>query len=199
MLEILKYPHPVLRKKAAPVNEITDSLRSFAQQMKETMYEHAGIGLAATQVGHLIRLFVMDTRPRMSVKERYEKIEDLEMTELEKNISQPLCFFNPQILSQKGKTSFKEGCLSLPGYYEEVFRSAHIQVQALNEKGESFSLDVNGLMAICIQHEIDHLDGKLFIDRISPIKSLLIQNQIKKKGYPDPKSSHSKETSSKKE
>lgn len=181
ILEILKFPDPRLRKKGQPVPEVTDELRQFAQDMFETMYASKGIGLAALQVNRQIRLLVTDTRPRSGGRYPPE-----EMTELERSIEQPLALFNPVIVAKKGKTSYDEGCLSVPTYFETVDRYGWIEVEALNLKGEKIRFQTDGLLAICIQHEIDHLDGKLFIDRLSPIKSMRIKSKIKKFGYPDP-------------
>lgn len=182
ILEILKFPDPRLRRKAEEVKAVTPELKSFAQDMLTTMYASKGIGLAAPQVNRSIRLLVADTRPR-DTGGRYS-IEG--MTELEKAVSQPFVIFNPVITKRQGKTTYDEGCLSVPGYYETVERSDRITVEGLNIEGESFSVDVDGLLAICIQHEIDHLDGKLFIDRLSPIKSARLKSKIKKFGYPGP-------------
>ena len=181
VLEILRYPDPRLRRKALPVEAVTPELVKLAQDMLETMYASKGIGLAAPQVAHSIRLLVTDTRPRENG--RYT-IEDL--TDLEKAVEQPFVIFNPVIIKKEGKTSFDEGCLSVPGYFETVDRFDYIEVEGLNLKGEKFVTKVDGLLAICIQHEIDHLDGKLFIDRLSTIKSNRIKSKIKKLGYPDP-------------
>ncbi len=181
ILEILKYPDPRLRKKCAPVKKVTPELTQFAKDMFETMYSFNGIGLAAAQVDRQIRLLVCDTRPRENG--RY-KLEDL--TELEKQVVQPLGLFNPEIVSKKGKTTYDEGCLSVPTYYETVQRFEEIEVKALDIDGKPIQFKTDGLLAICIQHEIDHLDGKLFIDRLSPIKSARIKAKIKKFGYPDP-------------
>jgi peptide deformylase len=112
------------------------------------------------------------------------------MTELEQKIEQPLVLFNPEIVSKKGKTTYDEGCLSVPSYYETVERFDEIEVKALDIDGKPIRFTTDGLLAICIQHEIDHLDGKLFIDRLSPIKSARIKSKIKKFGYPDPTSGH---------
>ncbi|MCB0366374.1 MAG: peptide deformylase [Bdellovibrionaceae bacterium] len=180
-LEILKFPDPRLRKKSVAVKEVTSELKQLAEDMLETMYSFSGIGLAAPQVNHQVRLLVTDTRPRENG--RY-KIED--MTELEQAIEQPLVIFNPVVVSKKGKTTYDEGCLSVPTYYETVQRAELIEVEGLNLDGETFRFQMDGLLAICIQHEIDHLDGKLFIDRLSPIKSNRIKSRIKKFGYPDP-------------
>lgn len=181
LLEILKFPDPRLRKKCAPVKEVTPELKKLAEDMLETMYSFKGIGLAAAQVDRQVRLLVTDTRPRENG--RY-KLEDL--TELEKAVPQPLFLFNPEIVRKEGKTTYDEGCLSVPTYYETVERYNLIEVKALGIDGKPMKFTVDGLLAICIQHEIDHLDGKLFIDRLSPIKSMRIKSKIKKFGYPDP-------------
>jgi len=181
ILEVLKFPDPRLRKKCKPVDKVTPELSQFAKDMMETMYSFNGIGLAAAQVDRQIRLLVCDTRPRENG--RY-KLED--MTELEQRIPQPLVLFNAEIISKKGKTTYDEGCLSVPTYYETVERFDEIEVKALDIDGKLVHFTTDGLLAICIQHEIDHLDGKLFIDRLSPIKSARIKLKIKKFGYPDP-------------
>lgn len=185
ILEILKFPDPKLRKKGRPVESVTPELAQLAKDMLETMYSFNGIGLAAIQVDRQIRLLVCDTRPRENG--RY-KLED--MTELEQKIEQPLVLFNPEIVSKKGKTTYDEGCLSVPSYYETVERFDEIEVKALDIDGKPIRFTTDGLLAICIQHEIDHLDGKLFIDRLSPIKSARIKSKIKKFGYPDPTGGH---------
>jgi peptide deformylase len=178
-LEVLRFPDPRLRKKSVAVKTVTPSLKQLVEDMFETMYASSGIGLAAPQVNHLVRLFVADTRPRENG--RY-KLED--MSPLEQAVSQPFVIFNPEIIKKVGKTTYDEGCLSVPTYYESVQRAELIIVQGLNLDGNKFQLEVDGLLAICIQHEIDHLDGKLFIDRLSPIKSARIKSRIKKAGYP---------------
>ncbi len=181
VLEILKFPDPRLRKKCAPVKEITPELRELAQNMLETMYSFKGIGLAAAQVDRQVRLLVMDTRPRENGRYKIE-----EMTELEQAVPQPLVIFNPEIIRKEGKTTYDEGCLSVPTYFETVERYQLIEFKGLDIDGKPIQYTVDGLLAICVQHEIDHLDGKLFIDRLSPIKSIRIKNKIKKFGYPDP-------------
>lgn len=180
-LEILKFPDPRLRKKAAAVKEITAELKTLAQDMLETMYFSKGIGLAATQVAHQVRLLVIDARPRENGRYKME-----EMTELEQAVVQPLILFNPKIQKKEGKTTYDEGCLSVPTYFETVERFNWIEVTGLTLDAQPMTLQTDGLLAICIQHEIDHLDGKLFIDRLSPIKSMRIKSRIKKHGYPDP-------------
>lgn len=179
-LEILRFPDPRLRKKSVAVKKVTPELVKLAEDMLETMYASKGIGLAAPQVNHQVRLLVTDTRPRENG--RY-KPEDL--TELEKAVPQPFVIFNPEITHKEGKTTYDEGCLSVPTYFETVQRAQVIEVKGLNLKGEAVQFEVDGLLAICLQHEIDHLDGKLFIDRLSPIKSNRIKSRIKKLGYPE--------------
>lgn len=188
ILEILKFPDPRLRKKGVAVKEVTAELRTLAQDMLETMYSFKGIGLAAAQVDRQVRLIVLDTRPRENG--RY-KIEDL--TELEKAVPQPLVIFNPVITKKEGKTTYDEGCLSVPTYFETVERFNLIEVTGLDIDGKLLKFTIDGLLAICIQHEIDHLDGKLFIDRLSPVKSMRLKSKIKKFGYPDPSHPETKE------
>ncbi len=215
--EILTFPNPTLRKKSQPAKSVTDEIKSLAQDMLETMYKARGIGLAAPQIGELVRLVVIDTQSpsrsnlseldapsqkrgaslsKLSLEPEHgdgdgEDDEDDEdddsdrytMTPLEERIPQPLILINPEIVEKSGTTKMDEGCLSVPTYYETVTRSRHIRVSALNEDGEQIELETDGLLAICIQHEIDHLDGKLFIDRLSTLKSEKIKAKIKKYGY----------------
>lgn len=181
-LEILKYPDPRLRKKCQPVEAVTPELQQLAKDMLETMYEARGIGLAAAQVNHQVRLLVIDIRPKENG--RYQ-IEDL--TELERAAPMPFVIFNPEILSKDGKTTYDEGCLSVPTYFETVERAKVIEVKGLNLDGQEFVVKMDGLLAICLQHEIDHLDGKLFLDRLTPIRATRLKSKIKKYGYPDPK------------
>ncbi len=187
-LEVLKFPDPRLRKKGQKIERVTPELKKLAEDMLETMYAFNGIGLAAVQVGQLVRLIVLDTRP--SENGRYKPEE---LTELEQAIEQPLIIFNPEITKKQGKTTYDEGCLSVPTYYETVERADIIELKGLNIKGEEFTLRTDGLLAICLQHEIDHLDGKLFIDRLSPIKSTRIKSKIKKFGYPELEEQEEKE------
>lgn len=182
LLEVLKFPDPRLRIKCKAVGKVTPDLAQFAKDMLETMYANRGIGLAAAQVNRQIRLLVVDTRP----KDEEGRYDLSHMTELEKLVEQPIILFNPEILLKKGKTTYEEGCLSVPTYFETVERYDYIEVKGLNIEGKEFVLKIDGLLSICIQHEIDHLDGKLFIDRLSTIKSNRIKTKIKKFGYPDP-------------
>jgi len=180
-LEILTYPNPLLREESAPVKEFGSKLKKLTENMLETMYDSNGIGLAAVQVGELIQLLVIDTRPRDIESARSENDDQ---TELEKSIKQPLVLVNPEIIKGEGKTTFDEGCLSVPSFFETVERFEKIEVKARDVNGQEFRLSVDGLLAICIQHEMDHLKGTLFIDHISFTKSNKIKNQIKKSGYP---------------
>lgn len=159
-LEILKYPDPRLRNKARPVEQVDDKVRQFVDDMFETMYAAPGIGLAATQVNVAKQIIVMD---------------------LSENKDQPLCMINPMILQASGEEETEEGCLSVPGVYETVKRAGYIEVQALNRQGESFEMQASGILAVCIQHEIDHLDGKLFVDYLSQLKKRRIKKKLEKK------------------
>lgn len=180
-LEILTYPNPLLREVSEPVKEFGPELKKTVEDMLETMYDASGIGLAAPQVGQLVQLLVIDTRPRDLENPRYENDDQ---TELEKKIAQPLVLINPEIIKGEGKTTFDEGCLSVPSFFETVERFEKVEVKAFDVNGKEIRLVTDGLLAICIQHEMDHLAGTLFIDHISFTKSNKIKNQIKKSGYP---------------
>ena len=182
ILEVLKFPDPRLRKKGVAVQQVTSELRALADNMLETMYEENGIGLAAPQVGESIRLLVIDTRPR----DEQGQPTDEGMTDLEKQVSQPIVIFNPEIIASTDKTTYEEGCLSVPGFFETVSRAAYVEVKGLDREGREFLMKTDGLLAICLQHEMDHLEGKLFIDRLSFVKSNKIKNRIQKRGYPTP-------------
>ncbi|MCC6277045.1 MAG: peptide deformylase [Oligoflexia bacterium] len=182
LLKVYTYPEEVLKKVAKPIKAVTEELRVLAANMLETMYAAPGIGLAAPQVGESIRLVVIDTR----MKNDDGTVDTTGMTDLEVGIKQPLKLFNPVITKKEGKTEFDEGCLSVPGYVETVQRSNYVEIEALDEFGKPLTLKTDGLLAICIQHELDHLDGKLFIDRLSTVKRSLIKSKIKKYGYPEP-------------
>ena len=159
-LPILEYPDPRLRTRAAPVAEVGVETRALVADMLETMYAAPGIGLAATQVDVHERILVMDIS-----EERNE----------------PRCLINPEILSKEGSVSYEEGCLSVPGVFETVNRSERIGVRALDENGETQEFDADGLLAICIQHEIDHLEGKLFVDYLSALKRDRLKKKVVKK------------------
>jgi peptide deformylase len=180
LLEILHYPNPILRESSKPVTEFDSSLEVLAQNMLETMYQAHGIGLAAPQIGELKQFLVIDCRPQ-DESGRYE-IE--RQTELEQKILQPLFMANPKVLTQKGSTTYREGCLSVPSFYETVKRHKHIIVQYQDLQGNPQTLETDGLLAIVIQHEMDHLAGTLFIDHLSFSNSQKIKKQIEKSGYP---------------
>lgn len=159
--DIILYPHDVLSTKAAPVGEVDDALRQLVDDMIETMYDAPGIGLAAPQIGILQRLTVID----ISSEENPDKL---------------YTFINPQIVHAEGRIVWEEGCLSIPGAYEKVERSNKIVVQALDRDGEEFELDADGLLAVAIQHEIDHLDGVVFLDHLSSLKRRMALKKYKK-------------------
>ncbi|HRO66725.1 MAG TPA: peptide deformylase [Pseudobdellovibrionaceae bacterium] len=179
--EILKFPDPRLREISVPVTEFNEELKTLVKDMLETMYDAKGIGLAAPQIGVLQRVIVIDTRPRDEKGRRYNYDE---MTEMEKAVEQPLVLINPVIVKGEGKTTFDEGCLSIPGYYETVERFDKVVMKAQDVNGKEFTVETDGLLAICMQHELDHLEGTLFVDHLSFLKSKRIKDQIKKRGYP---------------
>lgn len=179
ILDIKTYPEPVLKQVAKPIDKITPEHATLANDMLETMYAAPGVGLAAPQVGQSIRLVVIDTR----LRDETGRVDETDMTELEKKVSFPLRLINPIITNKDGKTTFEEGCLSVPGFLEKVQRANYVEFEALTPEGEKLQIKTDGLLAICIQHEIDHLDGKLFIDRLSTVKRNLIKSKIKKHGY----------------
>jgi len=158
-LEVLHYPDARLRKKATRVESIDHEIRTLAENMLETMYSEGGIGLAATQVNSQKRVIVIDLSP-------------------EKN--DPMYLINTEILTCSGKEQSEEGCLSVPGYYDLVERAEKITFRYLNLDGESIEATAAGLLAICVQHEIDHLDGKLFIDYLSPLKRQRLSKKLEK-------------------
>lgn len=190
VMKILTFPDPKLREVAQPVVKFGPEIKKLAEDMIETMYAAQGIGLAAPQVGELVRMVVIDTRPKDDKGARY-KYE--EMSELEAAVEQPLVLINPVIVKGEGKTTYDEGCLSVPGYFETVQRNDVIEIKAFDVNGKEFTVKTDGLLAICMQHELDHLEGTLFIDHLSFIKSNKIKNQIKKHGYP-PKETEEEKT-----
>ncbi|MCX7086297.1 MAG: peptide deformylase [Methylococcales bacterium] len=159
ILTILEFPDERLRKKAAVVKVVDDKIQSLLDDMLETMYHSHGVGLAATQVDVHQRIVVIDVSD-----ERNE----------------PLFLINPEIFEKDGVKEAEEGCLSVPGFFEKVTRAEHIRVRALNRNGESFEFEATELLAICVQHEMDHLDGKLFVDHISPLKRQRIKKKLEK-------------------
>jgi len=159
LLEILEFPDSRLRKTATPVKNVSGKLVKLADDMLEMMYAAPGIGLAASQVNVHKRMIVVD---------------------VSENKDQPLVLINPDITVLQGEIETAEGCLSVPGYYEPVKRAEFIELEAINRDGECFSMHASGLLAVCIQHEVDHLDGKLFVDYISTIKRQLIRKKLVK-------------------
>jgi len=159
LLPILRFPDPRLRKVASPVTNVDDSIRTLAQDMAETMYEAPGIGLAATQVDVHRQVIVIDVSE-------------------EKN--QLLVLVNPEIVADEGACVGEEGCLSVPGVYDKVERAERVTVRYLDLDGAPQTLEAEGLLAVCIQHEIDHLQGKVFVDHLSQLKQLRIKNKLAK-------------------
>jgi len=157
LLNILHFPDPKLRTIAKQVTVFDDKLRQLVADMFETMYEAPGIGLAATQVDRHIRLLVMD---------------------ISEDGDNPRCLINPEIIQADGEEEMDEGCLSVPGFYEPVRRAGHIRVRAQNEQGDTIEFEAEGLDAVCIQHEMDHLKGKLFVDYISSLKRDRIRSKL---------------------
>lgn len=158
-LQILHYPDPRLRTIAKPVSVFGDEIERIVADMFETMYAAPGIGLAATQVNIAKRILVTDTS---------------------RDGSDPRCFINPQIVETRGVEQMEEGCLSVPDVFENVERAEWIRVQAFDQHGTAFELELDGLLAVCVQHEIDHLDGKLFVDHLSSLKRSRIRRKFEK-------------------
>lgn len=160
ILEILEYPDSRLRKIAKPVEQVTPDISQLIDDMFETMYDAPGIGLAATQVDQHIQLIVMD---------------------LSEDKTEPHVFINPEITILEGNPEkMQEGCLSVPGFYEDVERIEHVLIKALGRDGKPFELEATGLLAVCIQHEMDHLNGKLFVDYLSKLKRTRIKKKLEK-------------------
>ena len=160
LLNVLHFPDPRLRTRAEPVERVDDAVRQLVDDMFETMYAAPGIGLAATQVNVHRRVIVID---------------------ISENKDRPLCLINPEIIARDGIEEMEEGCLSVPGVYERVSRADRITLRALDRDGAPFSLDADGLLAVCIQHEMDHLEGKLFIDYLSELKRSRIRKRMEKR------------------
>ena len=159
ILNILNYPDPRLHTVAKPVKEVDASIRRLVDDMAETMYEAPGVGLAATQVNQHIQLIVIDTS---------ETKDQLQV------------FINPKIIDKSGEKNYEEGCLSVPGIYEHVIRADKVTVEALGRDGKKFTLNADGLLSVCIQHEMDHLLGKVFVEYLSPLKRNRIKNKMLK-------------------
>ncbi|UCD85844.1 MAG: peptide deformylase [Deltaproteobacteria bacterium] len=161
VLEVLKYPSPVLNNKALPVKEVDSKLKGLINDMAETMYALSAVGLAAPQVGKLLQVAVIDVTPK----------------EEGKNL---IVLINPRIVAKEGEIFLEEGCLSIPGYREKVKRWARVKVEAMDEHGEKREIEGEGLLSIALQHETDHLDGMLIIDRISSLKRNIFKKNMKK-------------------
>jgi peptide deformylase len=159
ILNILEFPDERLRKRAAMVETVDDKIKKLADDMLETMYESRGVGLAATQVNVHQRVIVID---------------------ISENKDAPLFLINPEIFEKDGVEESEEGCLSVPGFFEKVKRAEHIRVKALDRDGLPYEFEARDLLAVCVQHEIDHLDGKLFVDYISPLKRQRIKKKLEK-------------------
>ena len=160
ILNILKYPDKRLRTIAKPVVSVDETIKQQVKDMFETMYEAPGIGLAATQVNFHKRIIVID-------------ISD--------QCNEPICLINPEIIEKSGEIEWEEGCLSVPDYYENIIRANDVKVQALNQYGETFELEASEMLSVCIQHEIDHLDGILFVDHLSKLKQKRLKKKTEKK------------------
>jgi peptide deformylase len=160
---ILHYPDPRLRQKAQPVGDVTPEILKLIDDMAETMYAAPGVGLAATQIGEPHRIFLVDIA------------SDNEPSNL-------LVFINPEIVRQEGQQVGPEGCLSFPGISEDIKRSARVSVRARGRDGATFELSADGLLAVAIQHELDHLDGVLMIDRMGTLKKRIVQRKMQKRG-----------------
>jgi peptide deformylase len=159
LLQILRYPDPRLHRKAAPVTQVDANIRRLAADMAATMYAAPGIGLAAPQVDRLVRLIVIDVSEDKSCLQT---------------------FINPELLEKSGECEGEEGCLSVPGIYDTVKRASHIRVRALGLDGQPFELVADDLLAVCIQHEMDHLEGKVFVEYLSRLKQTRIKSKLLK-------------------
>jgi len=160
ILDILKYPDKRLRTIAKPVLRVDETIKQQVKDMFETMYDASGIGLAATQVNFHQRIIVVDVSDQCN---------------------EPICLINPEVIEKSGEIEWEEGCLSVPDYYENVIRANDIKVQALNQHGETFELKASEMLSVCIQHEIDHLDGILFVDHLSKLKQKRLKTKTEKK------------------
>ena len=160
ILNILKYPDKRLRTIAKPVVSVDETIKQQVKDMFDTMYEAPGIGLAATQVNFHQRIIVIDVSAQCN---------------------EPICLINPEIIEKSGEIEWEEGCLSVPDYYENIIRANDVKVQALNQHGETFELEASEMLSVCIQHEIDHLDGILFVDHLSKLKQKRLKKKTEKK------------------
>lgn len=167
--EILTFPDPRLALKAEPVAVVDDEIRTLIDDMFETMYDAHGVGLAAPQVGVLKRVIVVDCG------ERPERDDDGPLASVE-----PVAVVNPVVVEAEGRIVWEEGCLSVPGYYDEVERSGHVVVRGLDRDGEPQEIVAEGLLGVCLQHEIDHLEGTLFLDHLSRLKQSMVKRKLRR-------------------
>ena len=175
LLEVVEFPAKVLETKSPEVTVFDDELRQFVSDMHETMDEASGIGLAANQVDQLRRIFVIHIPYD---QERYDEEDEPKQPWHDKRYT----FINPVITKKAGKISWQEGCLSFPEIFDFVNRSAEVWVDAVDKNGEKFSVHATGLFSVCVQHELDHIDGIVFINRMSRLKSSLIKKKISRRG-----------------
>jgi peptide deformylase len=159
---ILHYPDKRLREKGAPITAITSEIKALVDDMAETMYAAPGVGLAATQIGVALQLFVIDIAEQ-------DQPSDLRV------------FINPEIVQREGDITWTEGCLSFPGVQEDIDRAARVRVRALDREGKAFELEAEGLLAVAIQHEFDHLQGELMIDHLGPLKKRIVHRKMQKR------------------
>ncbi len=176
ILKVFEYPEKVLETKASDVESFDDDLRNFVNNLHETMIDANGIGLAANQVGSLQRVLTI------FIPFEESRYSDQEGAKQEPWHNQKFTFINPVITKREGKITFQEGCLSFPEIFENVDRSAQVWVTAFDENGKEFSVHAHGLFSVCLQHEIDHLDGIVFINRMSRLKSSMVKKKLSKRG-----------------
>jgi peptide deformylase len=166
--KILTFPDPRLALKAEPVEVVDDEIRQLIDDMFETMYDAEGVGLAAPQIGVLRRVIVVDCGPR----------EDKDEHPL--SPSQPVAVVNPEVAFAEGRLTWEEGCLSVPGYYDEVERAANVVIKGLDRDGQPVEIAAEGLLGVCLQHEIDHLNGTLFLDHLSRLKQSMVKKKLRR-------------------
>ena len=170
LLTILTFPDPRLKERSLPVEHVDESIRTLIDDMFETMYDSEGVGLAAPQIGILKRVVVLDCGDR----DPDEETSPLKPVE-------PIAIINPEVQESEGIVTWQEGCLSVPGYTDDVERAAQVVVTGLNRDGEPMRIEAQGLLAVCLQHEIDHLEGTLFVDRLSRLKQTMVKKRLKKR------------------
>jgi peptide deformylase len=171
LLEILTYPDARLAQKSKPVATVDDEIKKLIDDMFETMYASDGVGLAAPQVGVHKRIIVVDCGPRPENEDENTPLAPRE----------PHALVNPEVVTKEGEITWEEGCLSVPGYVDEVLRAEKVTVRGMNRAGEQITIEATGLLAVCLQHEIDHLDGVLFVDRLSRLKQAMVKKKLRKR------------------